>query len=182
MTLVDTFPTHLIVKQNLLCQLAKTCRSSRLLASDALAHLGLHPGQEMILFALWEQDGLTQNQLAERLEVQPPTISKMLQRLGERQPSFIERRTCPRDQRVTKVFLSTEGKAQQTVICAQWQHLEQQLFIGLSEAETLLFKRLLTQIHHNAQQPLTAFINAESTANPQQQHPHSHIPNDPSKT
>ena len=140
-------------EQNLLCQLAKTCRSSRLLAADALAHLGLHPGQEMILFALQQQDGLTQNQLAERLEVQPPTVSKMLQRLSERTPSLIERRTCKRDQRVSKVFLSAEGKAQLPEVCTQWQQLEQHLFAKLSEAEILLFKRLLAHIHHNAQQP-----------------------------
>lgn len=147
-----------ITEQNLLCQLAKTCRSSRLLASEALTHLGLHPGQEMILFALQQQDGLTQNQLAERLEVQPPTVSKMLQRLSEREPSLIERRTCKHDQRVTKVFLSAAGKAQQPALEAQWQRLEQHLFAELSEAEALLFQRLLAHIHHNAQKPFDASI------------------------
>lgn len=159
MTLLDMSPVF-VAEDNLLCQLAKTCRSSRSLASDALAHLGLHPGQEMILFALWQQDGLTQNQLAERLEVQPPTVSKMLQHLEERQPSLIERHTCKRDQRVTRVFLSAAGKIQQPVIGQQWQRLEQHLFAGLSDAETLLFKRLLKHIHHNAQQP---FNHTDST-------------------
>lgn len=153
MTSAELFPTHSTTQQNLLCQLAKTCRSSRLLAADALAHLGLHPGQEMILFALAQQDGLTQNQLAERLEVQPPTVSKMLQRLSERKPSLIERHTCKHDQRVTKVFLSAEGKAQKPAIEGQWQRLEQHLFADFSEAEALLFQRLLAHIHHNAQKP-----------------------------
>lgn len=153
MTLPNPSGASPVTEQNLLCQLAKTCRSSRLLATDALAHLGLHPGQEMILFALTQQDGLTQNQLAERLEVQPPTVSKMLQRLSERKPSLIERRTCEHDQRVTKVFLSAAGKAQQPALETQWQRLEQHLFADFSEAEALLFQRLLTHIHHNAQRP-----------------------------
>lgn len=42
--------------------LVQVCKSHRSSIGAALAALGLHPGQEMILMQLWSQDGLIQSQ------------------------------------------------------------------------------------------------------------------------
>ena len=63
--------------------LRMVCQAQRSQMSDALAEIGLYAGQEMFLWHLWLQEGPTQSQLVERMCVQPPTVSKMLDRLGK---------------------------------------------------------------------------------------------------
>ena len=47
----------------------------------SLAEVELHVGQEMVLIELWREDGLRGGELAERLGVVSPTVTKMLRRL-----------------------------------------------------------------------------------------------------
>ena len=63
--------------------MVKVTRAHRALASAALTKIDLHIGQERLLMQLWEEDGLTQTQLAERLCIEPPTLTKMLKPSGE---------------------------------------------------------------------------------------------------
>ncbi|MDQ3794653.1 MAG: MarR family transcriptional regulator [Actinomycetota bacterium] len=46
-----------------------------------MAEVELHVGQEMVLIELWREDGLRGGELAERLGVVSPTVTKMLRRL-----------------------------------------------------------------------------------------------------
>ena len=61
--------------------LAKACRAHRANVGAALAGVGLHVGQEMVLLELWKEDGLRGGELPARLRVDPPTVTRMLQRL-----------------------------------------------------------------------------------------------------
>ena len=58
-------------------RLAQTARAARGRSGGHLVRIGLHPGQESVLKALAEQDGLTMSQLAQTLSVQPPTVTKI---------------------------------------------------------------------------------------------------------
>jgi DNA-binding MarR family transcriptional regulator len=61
--------------------MVQVCRAHRNQASVVLAELGLHTGQEILLMHLWENDGLIQSELALLMEVEPPTLTKMLHRM-----------------------------------------------------------------------------------------------------
>ena len=76
-------------------RILQALRAHRSHAEPALSALGLYPGQEMVLFQLWNEEGLTQSQLADALCVEPPTVSKALQRLE--QAGFVERRQDAED-------------------------------------------------------------------------------------
>jgi MarR family transcriptional regulator, organic hydroperoxide resistance regulator len=56
--------------------LAKACRAHRVNVGAALAGIGLHVGQEMVLLELWKEDGLKGGELAARLRVEPPTVTE----------------------------------------------------------------------------------------------------------
>ena len=73
--------TQKLVPETISYLLKQTCRAHRNTAHKLLAEIGLHPGQEMILFRLWQADGLTQSELVEKLCVQPATVTKMLNRM-----------------------------------------------------------------------------------------------------
>jgi len=113
----------------------------------ALAPLGLHVGQEIILMHLWEREGQTQSHLVEAIGVEPPTISKMLQRLEEN--GFVRR--CPDrdDGRVTRVYLTEKGRKVRTKVVELWCSLEETMLAQLTETERTLLRRLLLQVHSN---------------------------------
>jgi len=127
--------------------LAQICHSHRGYASILLAELGLHVGQEMLLLHLWQEDGLTLSQLAERLAVKPPTVTKMLERMQK--AGFVECRKDAQDQRVSRVYLSQLGKDLQTPVERVWDVLEERTLTNLTLEERLLLRRLLLQVHAN---------------------------------
>src|SRR5688572_21982118 len=89
--------------------LVQTCKAQRALAEKLWSEIGLHVGQDMLLLQLWPEEGLTQTELAERLYIQPATVTKTLKRME--QTGLIERRGDPEDQRVSRVYLTEQGRA-----------------------------------------------------------------------
>ncbi len=125
----------------------QTCKAHRTRTSELLSKFGVHVGQEMILGALWQGDGLTMSELAERLEVQPPTISRMVQRMEN--SGLVERRSCGKDQRVSFVHVTEKGKALQGRVEEVWSALERQLTYGMTDGERTSFQELLVKVKAN---------------------------------
>jgi DNA-binding MarR family transcriptional regulator len=138
---------HAMLNQ-LIIQVARAHRS---IAHVKLAKLGLHPGQEFIMLQLLRQDGQSQIKLAERLGVQAPTVTKMLQRLEA--GGFVERRTSPQDQRVSLVYLSKQGRALEKPLMDGWAALEKQSSKGLTAAEKTQLLHLLGRVRDNLGPP-----------------------------
>ena len=138
-------------EQNLLSTttylMVKVARAHRGLVGDALSDLNLHIGQERLLMELWNEDGLTQTQLAERLCIEPPTLTKMLNRLTKTQ--LLEKRKDSRDGRISRIFLTSKGYSLQQPVTEIWTSIEETILAELSLEERLLFHRLLMQIYHN---------------------------------
>lgn len=122
-------------------------RLQRTQLNEALAGIGVYAGQERFLWHLWREDGLTQSQLVERLCVQPPTVSKMLDRMEK--AGLVTRRPDPDDSRSTRVYLTEQGRRSQSAVSEVWMSIEQRLTQGLSVEERLLLRRLLLQVHQN---------------------------------
>ncbi len=127
--------------------MVQTCKAHRALAEKLWSDIGLHVGQDMILRQLWVADGLTQSELAERLCIQPATTTKMLQRMEQTQ--LIQRQGDPEDQRVSRVYLTNQGRALLKPYEEVMNCLEQHLTEGLSLEERVLLRRLLMQVRDN---------------------------------
>jgi DNA-binding MarR family transcriptional regulator len=127
--------------------IALCCKAHRGATDAALREIGLHVGQEMILLQLWCMEGMTQTQLAERLGVEPPTVTKMLQRIE--QDGIIERRPDPEDARVSRVFLTERGRALESEVERTWRFVEARAVAGLTDEERLLLRRLLMHVRAN---------------------------------
>jgi DNA-binding MarR family transcriptional regulator len=128
-------------------QVLQVHKAHRQLAEAALNKLGVHTGQEMILLQLWIEEGIPQSQLAASMEVEPPTATKMLQRMER--AGLIERRTDPTDARVSRVYLTERGRALEQPVLDVWKQLETQTVAGLSLTEQALLHRLLMQVLTN---------------------------------
>jgi MarR family transcriptional regulator, organic hydroperoxide resistance regulator len=125
------------------------CQAQRHQMSEALADIGVYAGQEMFLWHLWQEEGLTQSQLVERMCVQPPTVSKMLDRLEK--AGLIERRPAASNSHLSHVYLTELGTVRQRDVRAIWTTMEQRLTQGLSMEERIVLRRLLLQVYENLQ-------------------------------
>ena len=127
--------------------LAQVCKLHRQHADDLLNEIGLHVGQEMMLCALWEREGVTQTELGEQLGVQPATVTNALRRLERK--GLVERKPDADDQRVSRVFPTTEGRARRADVEEKWDQLEQVSFAGITVRERKVLHGLLSRIHDN---------------------------------
>ena len=127
--------------------LAKVCRVHRTHIGGLLAGVGLHVGQEMVLLELWKEDGLKGTELAERLGVEPPTVTRMLRRMEN--CGLVERRPAPADARSFRVHLTGKGRTLEEPVARIWEEAEEKTLQGLSSEETLVLRQLLARLRKN---------------------------------
>jgi len=130
-------------------QIIRVARAHHRVAERALCALGLHAGQEMVLLHLWEQEGLTQTQLAMRLEIEPASMTLMLQKMER--AGLVTRQQDEQDARIMRVSLTEAGRCLEHPVREVWQQLEAQSLSGLSVVEQTLLRRLLTHMATNLQ-------------------------------
>jgi MarR family transcriptional regulator, organic hydroperoxide resistance regulator len=135
------------IKETIGFTLAKVCRAHRGSVGELLAEVGLHVGQEMVLIELWREDGLRGSELAERLGVEPPTVTKMLRRLER--CGLVGRRRDPEDARSFRVYLTDEGRSLEEPVVRCWERAEERTLAGMSTEECRTFHRLLTRVRAN---------------------------------
>ena len=70
--------------------------------------LGITYPQYLVLSALWEADGQTIGAIAERLSLEPSTITPLVKRLE--QAGFLTRTRNPQDERQVQVRLTDKGR------------------------------------------------------------------------
>ena len=127
--------------------LVQVMKVHRKLAETGLNDFGLHVGQELILLWLYEQNGMTQSDLADVLGIEAATVTKVLHRMEA--TGLIERRQDPGDARVSRVYLMPKSRQLIEPLRGLWAEVEQKTIKGLSEPEVMLLRRLLLQILEN---------------------------------
>jgi DNA-binding MarR family transcriptional regulator len=111
-------------------QLAKSL--SRSLQRRASA-LGFSPGQFPVLLALWHEDGLTQRQLLDRMEVEQATLANTLGRMER--DGLIARTPHPSDKRAQIISLTRRGRELETLALQAAGQADDELFEGFRRFE-----------------------------------------------
>lgn len=127
--------------------LAHVCRAHHARARALLDELGLYRGQQFVLCALWAEEGVTHSELADRLHVHPATVSNALKRMER--VGFLERRSDPEDQRVSRVYLTEAGREIRGDVEEVWATLEERTFAGFSEEERRTLEGFLERVYEN---------------------------------
>ena len=112
------------------------------------ARLGFSPGQFPILLELWSEDGLTQKQLLERVDIEQATMANTLSRMER--DGLIERRPHPSDKRAQLIFLTEKAAAMQTDAVDAAMAADQDLFKGFRSFERELLFEYIRRILENA--------------------------------
>jgi MarR family transcriptional regulator, transcriptional regulator for hemolysin len=96
------------LKRQLIAQLVESSRLLRNYIDHRSKERGSTRAQWIVLFRLRQQEGLSQVDLADVLELQPISLVRLLDRLVEH--GLLERRHDPKDRRANKLFLTADGR------------------------------------------------------------------------
>ncbi|TKT77607.1 MarR family transcriptional regulator [Aquamicrobium sp. LC103] len=134
-------------KGAVLTRLQGTARLTRTaLASKLLAH-GFYAGQDQIMISLDQEDGQTPGQLAARIGVRPPTVTKTINRLQTQ--GFVEKRASDSDARQAHVYLTETGRGAIRSIEKSLRKTEKQALKGLDKKDQKALLKLLARVEAN---------------------------------
>ncbi|MFK7791442.1 MAG: MarR family winged helix-turn-helix transcriptional regulator [Devosiaceae bacterium] len=134
-------------KKTITYRLVQAAKAYRHRSSNVLGEVGLHPGQDQILKALGEQDGQTMGALASALSVQPPTITKMVARLGGQ--GLVERRQNLVDARSSSVHLTQQGQHLLDELDTRLKRMENDALGGLNDKDRKRLRKALRVVEEN---------------------------------
>jgi MarR family transcriptional regulator for hemolysin len=106
--------------------LMDVARMLRTYADQRARQFGISRAQWVVLIRLDRSEGLKQSELAEILDLQPISLTRLLDRLAEN--GLIERRADPNDRRANRLYLTPAARPL----------LEQLAKLGLDMMETVL--------------------------------------------
>lgn len=112
-----------------------------------MAGVGLSPGQPKILNVLIERGSCMQRELAEGCDVQPATVSRILDNMEEE--GLVRREEDEGSRRAARVSVTDAGReryVQWRAVCAE---VEREALQGFSEEETVRFSAYLARLYEN---------------------------------
>jgi MarR family transcriptional regulator for hemolysin len=130
-------------------------RLLRTLADQRARQHGMTRAQWAVLFRLDRSEGLKQSELAEILDLQPITLTRLLDRLAGN--GLIERRADPNDRRVNRLFLTPAARPLLERVTGLGEAMMETVLAGLDDKATggmlrdleLVKENLRTAINRN---------------------------------
>jgi DNA-binding MarR family transcriptional regulator len=113
----------------------------------AFQHHGVRSGQQWILRCLWTEDGLSPGEIARRLDLATPTVTKAATRMEA--TGLLTRQAHPSDARLVCLRLTDRGRALEKVIADEMKHLAERALATLDEDERATLVRHLGEIRRN---------------------------------
>jgi len=112
--------------------------------ATAVKPLGLAPAQFMTLLELWKEDGRTQKDLVQCLDVEQATLANTLARMER--DGLVMRKPHPKDRRAQSIWLTERARNLQEPATTAARSVNQSALSGLSEEEGKLFLDLMTKV------------------------------------
>jgi DNA-binding MarR family transcriptional regulator len=137
-------------------RLQSAARLSRTALAARLLDHGFYAGQDQIMLALSQSDGQTPGQLALKLSVRPPTITKTINRLQAQ--GILDKRASEEDARQAHIFLTERGRDAIRSIEKSVRKTEKQALKGLDKKEQKALAKLLSRVEGNLSMNGTSVI------------------------
>ncbi len=128
-------------------RLVETSRLLRAVVEQRLKPHGLNRAQFSTLARLDRQDGQSQNELADSLEVQPIAMVRLVDQLSAE--GLVERRNDPADRRVNRLHITEAGRKRVRDLDSFKEEMGEELFAGFSEAQILGLLDAFDGLHTN---------------------------------
>jgi MarR family transcriptional regulator, organic hydroperoxide resistance regulator len=116
-------------------------------AAAAFSRHGVHEGQQFILRLLWAEDGRAPGEIARRLGLATPTVTRAATRMEA--AGLLRREPHPGDRRLVRLVLTERGRSLEDVIGAETDKLTERALATFGPAEREALIRALTAIRRN---------------------------------
>ena len=103
--------------------------------------------QGRILHVLWENDGISNQELSKRSGLAMSSLTTMLERMEEK--NLLTRKGCPKDKRKCLLFLTEHANSLKKEYNEISDKMTKLSFEGISEDERLAFEKTLENVLHN---------------------------------
>lgn len=124
---------------------AQRCLSRAL--ADRIGDHGVTIGQWYFLRALWDEDGLTQRELSQRVGMMEPTTVAALNGMERR--DLVQRVRNTRDRRKINIYLTEKGSALRNTLLPYEDEVNRLAVDGLSVSERQALQKALSQVARN---------------------------------
>jgi DNA-binding MarR family transcriptional regulator len=120
-------------------------------SASAFSRHGVHDGQQYVLQCLWTEDGLTPGEVARRLGLATPTVTRATARMEA--AGLLRRQPHDRDRRLVRLFLTERGRALESVIGREMDHLSERALAELDPSDRAALVRSLNSVRRSLSQP-----------------------------
>jgi DNA-binding MarR family transcriptional regulator len=128
-------------------EMAETHRMMRRFYDRGASALGVTSAQWRLLLRLAREPGLKQVELAERLDVEPITACRIVDRLEE--AGLVERQRDPEDRRAWRLALTTKAAPILEKLRLLAEEMSAEAFAGLSSDEVEQMRAMLAKVREN---------------------------------
>lgn len=113
---------------------------------------GIHPGQAALLELVGNEEGLSQKEIAKKLNIQPPTVAVSIRRMEK--AGWLTREIDADDKRISRVFITEAGSRIVKEVNFTAKEMDKIVFSGISETEKCLLRRILIQLIQNLRETI----------------------------
>ena len=135
-------------------------RLLRTYADQKARRFGMTRAQWAVLLRLERREGLKQSDLAEELDLQPITLTRLVDRLCD--SGLIERRADPNDRRAKRLYLTPAARPLLDRIAIQIEELSATVLAGIKPADIDLMLGKLGQARDNLRQGIEQNASGET--------------------
>jgi MarR family transcriptional regulator, transcriptional regulator for hemolysin len=129
-------------------EIGETAHALRKAFDRRAVGLGVTRAQWKVLFRLTRQPGLRQIELADMLDIEPITLSRIVDRLEE--GGLVERVADPADRRAWRLHVTATAQPLIEKLQAIGGELVAEAFSGIDPAEVEITRRVLQRVRDNA--------------------------------
>ena len=124
--------------------ISKMYRKKNAFITKELYDIGIGSGQYMFLLEIYNNEGISQEELSEILDIDKGTTARAVKKLEQKE--LIYRRKCSIDKRIYKLYLTDKGKEYRITILNVLDKWENTMTSKLTEEEMKIIKLLLKKI------------------------------------
>lgn len=139
---------------NLVRQIGLLYRAMMKALETETAPLGVGSGRISYLFMLYINEGMSQQEMADRLQADKGAVARTLAQLEEQ--GYVSRRRDPADKRITRVYLTDKSKSLQgdleKAVKKVITRLSEDIAVGEEDVMKLQLKQMLNSLsaHYSA--------------------------------
>jgi MarR family transcriptional regulator for hemolysin len=135
------------VQREIAFTIIDVARLLKTLADQRARAYGMTRAQWAVLFRLDRSEGLKQSELADLLDLQPITLTRLLDRLADN--DLIERRADPNDRRANRLFLTAAARPLLERLTLLGEEMMETVLAGFDDKATGRLRRDLDLLKEN---------------------------------